>query len=79
MSASTRPSGLSLLESEMSRQHSDALTSFEHGRNIASRVAESLGRTGRLLLVGMGGSHHVNRTVEPAYRARGIDATALIA
>jgi fructoselysine-6-P-deglycase FrlB-like protein len=71
--------GLSLLASEMSRQHADALASFEQAQSMARRIAESLDRTGRLLLVGMGGSHHVNRTVESAYRARGIDATALVA
>jgi len=72
-------SGLELLEAEMARQHSDALASFEGARTSAAGVAESLGRTGRLLLIGMGGSHFVNRAVEPAYRARGIDATALTA
>jgi fructoselysine-6-P-deglycase FrlB-like protein len=31
-----------------------------------------------LVLLGMGGSHYVNRMVEPLYRAQGIDATALV-
>src|SRR5262249_20611936 len=79
MNGDSAASGLSLLESEMSRQHGDALASFEQGRVVAERIAESLGRTGRLLLVGMGGSHYVNRAVEAAYRAHGIDATALVA
>src|SRR5689334_6616315 len=73
------PSGLELLEVERARQHADALASFEAAVGAAARVAQSLGRTKRLLLVGMGGSHFVNRAVEPAYRARGIDATAITA
>jgi len=73
------PSGLELLEVERARQHADALASFEAAVGEAARVAQSLVRTKRLLLVGMGGSHFVNRAVEPAYRARGIDATAITA
>jgi fructoselysine-6-P-deglycase FrlB-like protein len=73
------PSGLDLLNVERARQHGDALASFEAARAPAARIAESLGRTKRLLLIGMGGSHYVNRAVEPAYRARGIDATAVTA
>jgi len=73
------PSGLDLLNVERARQHGDALASFEAARAPAARIAESLGRTKRLLLIGMGGSHYVNRAVEPAYRARGIDATAITA
>ena len=73
------PSGLDLLEAERARQHRDALASFEGAAAPAARVAESLRRTGRLLLIGMGGSHFVARAVEPAYRARGIDATAMVA
>ena len=64
---------------ERARQHGDALASFEAARAPAARIAESLNRTKRLLLIGMGGSHYVNRAVEPAYRARGIDATAITA
>jgi fructoselysine-6-P-deglycase FrlB-like protein len=73
------PSGLDLLNLERARQHGDALSSFEAARVPAARIAESLGRTKRLLLIGMGGSHYVNRAVEPAYRAHGIDATAITA
>jgi fructoselysine-6-P-deglycase FrlB-like protein len=73
------PSGLDLLNVERARQHGDALASFDSARAPAARVAESLKRTKRLLLIGMGGSHYVNRAVEPAYRARGIDATAITA
>jgi len=73
------PSGLDLLNVERARQHGDALASFDAARAPAARLAESLNRTKRLLLIGMGGSHYVNRAVEPAYRARGIDATAITA
>ena len=73
------PSGLELIEVERARQHRDALASFEGAAAPAARVAESLRRTGRLLLIGMGGSHFVARVAEPAYRARGIDATAVVA
>ncbi len=44
---------------------------------MAAKAATSLKKTGRLLLIGMGGSHAVNRAVEPLYRACGIDALAL--
>ena len=44
---------------------------------MATKVAASLKRTGRLLLLGMGGSHAVSRAVEPLYRALGIDAIAM--
>ena len=43
----------------------------------AAQVAETIRRNGRLLLLGMGGSHAVGRALEPAYRTLGIDAIAL--
>ncbi|MGV1761653.1 SIS domain-containing protein [Rhizobium sp. A22-96] len=73
----TRPEGLAAIDREMGRQHADALASFEASPDMAARAAASLKRTGRLLLLGMGGSHAVNRAVEPLYRAAGIDAVAL--
>lgn len=73
----TRPEGLAAIDREMGRQHADALASFEAATDMAARAAASLKRTGRLLLLGMGGSHAVNRAVEPLYRAAGIDAVAL--
>jgi fructoselysine-6-P-deglycase FrlB-like protein len=79
MSMPATPSGLDLLAIERARQHGDALASFAAAAPLASRIAESLRQTKRLLLVGMGGSHFVNRSVEPAYRAHGIDATAITA
>ena len=44
---------------------------------MATKIAASIRRSGRLLLLGMGGSHAVGRAVEPLYRAHGIDAIAL--
>lgn len=72
-----RPAGLLAIDREMARQHADALASFEAAQEMAGKAAASLGKTGRLLLLGMGGSHAVNRAVEPLYRALGIDAIAI--
>ncbi|TGS18912.1 SIS domain-containing protein [Mesorhizobium sp. M2E.F.Ca.ET.209.01.1.1] len=72
-----RPTGLLAIDREMARQHQDALASFESNREAAARVAASIRKTGRLLLLGMGASHAVARAVEPLYRAHGIDAIAL--
>jgi fructoselysine-6-P-deglycase FrlB-like protein len=73
----TRPSGLVAIDREMARQHADALASYEGANDAAQAVAASLRTTGRLLLLGMGGSHAVGRAVEPLYRALGIDAIAM--
>lgn len=73
----TRPPGLAAIDREMARQHADALASFEAAGDMVCRAAFSLKHTGRLLLLGMGGSHAVNRAVEPLYRAAGIEAIAL--
>lgn len=73
----TRPAGLLAIDREMARQRADALASYHAAQDTAKQVAASLRRTGRLLLLGMGGSHAVGRTVEPLYRALGIDAIAL--
>lgn len=70
-----KPAGLIAVEAEMARQHSDALASFAQAR--AKGLADEIHRTGRLLMLGMGGSHAVARTVEPLYRDLGIDALAL--
>ncbi len=70
--------GLQMLQDEMGRQHKDALSSFHLAEPIAVEIAASLKNTGRLMLLGMGASHWVNRIVEPAYRAAGIDATAQV-
>jgi fructoselysine-6-P-deglycase FrlB-like protein len=72
-----RPEGLLAIDREMARQHADATASYEAARDGAVAIAASLKRTGRLLLLGMGGSHAVSRAVEPLYRALGIDALAV--
>lgn len=72
-----RPAGLLAIDREMARQHTDARASFESNAAMAANVAASIRKTGRLLLLGMGGSHAVGRAVEPLYRALGIDALAL--
>jgi fructoselysine-6-P-deglycase FrlB-like protein len=73
----TRPEGVQAIEREMARQHADALASFRANDEMAEKAAASLRRTGKLLLLGMGGSHAVGRAVEPLYRLLGIDAIAL--
>ncbi|MBZ9762190.1 SIS domain-containing protein [Mesorhizobium sp. CA8] len=72
-----RPTGLLAIDREMARQHQDALASFENNTDAAAKVAASIRKTGRLVLLGMGASHAVARAVEPLYRAHGIDAIAL--
>jgi fructoselysine-6-P-deglycase FrlB-like protein len=71
--------GLALIQAEMNRQHVDALRSFEMSGDTAALIAQALGRRDRLILLGMGGSHCVNRCAEVAYRASGVDAIALAA
>ena len=73
----TRPEGLLAIDREMARQQDDALASFRGNGAMAAKAAASLRRTGKLLLLGMGGSHAVGRAVEPLYRRLGIDAIAL--
>jgi fructoselysine-6-P-deglycase FrlB-like protein len=68
--------GLQLIQYEMSRQHEDALASFNNAENLAKEIAASVKRTGKLCLLGMGGSHWVNRTVMFAYRELGIEVQA---
>jgi fructoselysine-6-P-deglycase FrlB-like protein len=72
-----RPAGLQAIDREMARQHTDAIASYEGAAEMAAKVAKSLRSTGRLLLLGMGGSHAVSRAVEPLYRALGIEAIAV--
>jgi fructoselysine-6-P-deglycase FrlB-like protein len=68
--------GLSLIRYEMARQYGDALVSFEASHAMAKQIAESVLRTGRLCLLGMGGSHWVNRAAMFAYREIGIEVQA---
>ena len=74
---SAKPAGLVAIEREMARQRKDALSSFTDAEERASAVAASIRRTGRLLLLGMGASHGLNRAVEPLFRGHGVDAVAL--
>jgi fructoselysine-6-P-deglycase FrlB-like protein len=76
-SSKERPAGLVAIDREMARQHADAIASYEGATALAQRIAASLISTGRLLLLGMGGSHAIGRAVEPLYRALGVDAVAL--
>lgn len=69
--------GLAALRFEMSKQHADSLDSYRSNAEVAKKVAASLRRTGRLILLGMGGSQAVNRMAEPDYRALGINAVAV--
>lgn len=72
-----RPEGLKAIDREMARQNADAIASFEGAGEGAKAIAASLRETGGLLLLGMGGSHAVNRAVEPLYRALDIEAIAV--
>ncbi len=67
--------GIKQLRFEMARQHSDALASLNSARAIAAPMARALRDNGRLALLGMGGSHWVNRVACPHYRRAGLDAT----
>jgi fructoselysine-6-P-deglycase FrlB-like protein len=69
-------SALVAIHAEMARQAQDARASFLRNANPAGAAAASLRRTRRALLLGMGGSHAVNRVAEALYREAGIDATA---
>jgi len=72
----TLSAGHEQLLAEMGRQRGDALETIARLRPQAGGHAGLIGRAGRLVLLGMGGSHWINRTAEPHYRALGIDATA---
>ena len=71
--------GLSLIHAEMRRQCRDAWQSLENAGDAAAEIAASLRRTGRLRLLGMGGSHCVNRTAAAVLRGYGHDAAAVVA
>jgi fructoselysine-6-P-deglycase FrlB-like protein len=65
--------GLAMIKAEMARQHVDARSSFHGAAGAARQVADSIGRTGRLTLAAMGGSHWVNRAAAVLYRRLGIE------
>ena len=63
----------------MARQHADAFASIDSAAETAGRIAQSVGRTGRLILAGMGGSHCVNRVAAAVLRELAVDAIAMVA
>ncbi|HEV8390646.1 MAG TPA: hypothetical protein VGQ35_12435, partial [Dongiaceae bacterium] len=69
--------GLLAIDREMARQHDDALASLDAATDLAARMADALRLRRRAILLGMGGSHAVNRMVEVEYRALGIQALAI--
>ena len=69
--------GLRLMQAEMARQCRDALASMDGNGAAARAAAEAMRATGRVVLYGIGGSHYVNRAVEPLYRELGLDCRAL--
>ncbi|CAM5769807.1 aminotransferase [Labrys miyagiensis] len=73
MSTIVPGSGLTMIEAEMARQHADARASFHGAGPVASKLAESIRRTGRLTLAAMGGSHWVNRAAAVLYRRLGVE------
>lgn len=68
--------GLVQLNTETARQFQDSLNSYNNTQDMGAVAATHIRDRGRLLLLGMGGSHWANRMVVPAYRAAGIDANA---
>jgi fructoselysine-6-P-deglycase FrlB-like protein len=72
----THSRGFEQLAAETRRQFADARATWEKVRPLADVHARKIAAAGRLVLLGMGGSHWINRAVEPHYRAAGIDATA---
>lgn len=77
MTTQTVPPGLAALNAEMSRQHQDSIDSYDGNGAVAATIAAALRANGRLVMLGMGASHAVNRMVEPTYRALGIKAVSL--
>lgn len=69
--------GLRLMAVEMGRQCGDALTTLDANRSVAERIAADIQTERRLVLYGIGGSHYVNRMVEPLYREAGIECRAM--
>jgi fructoselysine-6-P-deglycase FrlB-like protein len=65
--------GLQKIELEMQRMRGDAAQTFAANMAMAARVAGAVRETGRLQLLGMGGSHWANRTAHFAYRRLGVD------
>lgn len=66
-----------MLDAEMEHQHADARAALASAKPMFARIANSVRRTGRLVLTGMGASHFGNRVAEAALRTAGFDATAI--
>lgn len=73
----TEHDGLRLMEIEMAKQCSDALSTMDAAAEAASSIAAVARETGRMVLYGIGGSHYVDRMVEPLYREAGIECRAM--
>ena len=71
------PGGRAAIEDEMARQSRDAVRSFADAAARADGIARSIRRTGRVLMLGMGASHAINRAIEPFFRDLGIEALAI--
>ncbi len=69
--------GLLAIDREMARQHDDALASYSAASGLAAQIAATMQQRRRVILLGMGGSHAVNRMAEVEYRALGIGAVAI--
>jgi fructoselysine-6-P-deglycase FrlB-like protein len=69
--------GLIAIDREMARQHDDALASFDAAAELSAHIADTLRQRRRAILLGIGGSHAVNRMAEVEYRALGIQAVAV--
>ena len=76
MTSSRYCAGLEALNSETSRQFDDARQSFFGAADQARAAAARIRAQGRLLLLGMGGSHWANRMVVAGYRELAVDCTA---
>ena len=77
MTGAAKPSPVTIFD-EMSQQAEDARQSFTQNGEVAAKLAATTRKGGRLILLGMGGSHAVNRTAEMLYRKAGLDATAVV-
>ncbi len=77
MNLTHEATGLQLIERERERQFRDALETLDGNREVATQVADSIRRTGQVLLLGMGASHHANLVGTAALRALGIEAFAM--
>ena len=73
----TPPEKLQPLYDEMARQMRDSRASIAENATRAAEIAAMIRADGRLVLLGMGGSHAVGRVLEPCYRALGVDTVAL--